>query len=222
MKEPQTSVFMHWLRMGKFREGLTLIFCFLTLSISTQITIGPEAGFYYRPYLFRVISIGVRQKNIDFSFGIMGEVNLGSGLFAQSRIAYVLRSESYSGSVRTYPSNLKDVTLSNKEMTLNLDVLYEPVKNSKVGLGLGMIHKLNAQVQENFYHTDSQIKYYSPGAYYNMSVVFNQNWGRFGFTARYFYMFTSENIDSNNSRVMDDKSGFTLGFNYKLLGYTKK
>jgi len=52
-----------------------------------------------------------------------------------------------------------------------------------------------------------------------MSLILNQNWGRYGLIARYFYLFKSENIDSLNTRIMDYKSGFTLGFNYKLFGY---
>lgn len=204
------------------RFTILSIFFLCYSGIKSQITIGPEAGLYYRPYGFRVVSNYRKQKKLEYYVGIMGEVNLSTRLYAITRLAYIFRNGVESGRVITFNPDLKDATLTNKEMTLNLDVLYELVKNSKVGLGLGMIHKLNAQVQENFYHSDSQIKYFTPGAYYNMSLLFNQNWGRFGLTARYFYMFTSENIDSNNSRVMDDKSGFTLGFNYKLLGYTKK
>lgn len=200
----------------------SLIILFYVTNVNSQIAIGPEAGLYYRPYLFRVVSNGVRKKNIDYSIGIMGEVNLGKKLYAQTRIAYIFRDEAESGWIRTFKPDMKDAIMINKEMTLNVDVLYEPVKKTKVGLGVGMIHKLNAHVIQNFYYSDPQVKYFSPSAYYNMSLLFNQNLGRFGVTARYFFLFNSENIESTNSRVMDDKSGFTLGIHYKLFGYAKK
>ena len=195
------------------------IFFLYYFDVSSQVVIGPEMGIYYRPYGFRVVSNYVKQNKVEYYAGIIGEVKLMTGLFAQTRISYIFRNGAESGLVRTFNPDLKDVILSNKEMTLNVDVLYEPVKNSKIGLGLGMIHKLNSQVQENFYNTNSIIKYFSPGAYYNISVVLNQNWGRIGLSARYFYLFKSENIDSLNARIMDDKSGFSLGFNYMLFGY---
>jgi len=156
---------------------------------------------------------------VEYYIGMMGEVNLMAGLYAQTRISYVFKNDAESGLVRTFNPDLKDAILSNKEMTINVDVLYEPIINSKIGIGLGMIHKLDSQVQENIYLANSVLKYFSPNAYYNMSLILNQNWGRYGLIARYFYLFKSENIDSLNTRIMDDKSGFTLGFNYKLFGY---
>ena len=39
---------------------------------------------------------------------------------------------------------------------------------------------------------------------------------------RYFYLFKSEYIDTYYSAIINDKSGITMGFNYKLLGYKKQ
>ena len=55
-----------------------------------------------------------------------------------------------------------------------------------------------------------------------MSVVVNHDWGRFGLNFRYFYLFKSEYINSIYSGILNDKSGVTMGFSYKLLGYSKQ
>jgi hypothetical protein len=107
------------------------------------------------------------------------------------------------------------------ELNLHVDCMYEPFKNTKIGLGLGLIHKLNSNVQENFYYKDSEIKYFAPSINYTSSVVISQNWGRFGLNGRYFYLFKSEKLDSSNSGIFNDRKGFTIGFSYKLFGYRK-
>jgi hypothetical protein len=107
------------------------IFFLYYFDVSSQIVIGPEMGIYYRPYGFRVVSNYVIQNKVEYYAGIIGEVKLMTGLFAQTRISYIFRNGAESGLVRTFNPDLKDVILSNKEMTLNVDVLYEPVKNRK-------------------------------------------------------------------------------------------
>jgi len=111
-----------------------------------------------------VVSNYVKQNNVEYYIGMMGEVNLMAGLYAQTRISYVFKNDAESGLVRTFNPDLKDAILSNKEMTINVDVLYEPIINSKIGIGLGMIHKLDSQVQENIYLANSVLKYFSPNA----------------------------------------------------------
>ena len=205
-----------------FKFIISFILLLMCIPLKSQIVLGPEVGLYYRPYVFKVVSNGVRQNNIEYYMGIMGEVNLGSGITTQSRIAYVFKENVYSGLIHTFDPDMKDAILTNREMMLNVDVLYQPLKNLKVGLGLGMIHKLNSQVQQNFYKTDSKIKFFNPSAYYNASFTYQHQWGRYGVCGRYFYMFKSENINDDRARVKNDKSGFTLGFSYKLLGYNNK
>jgi hypothetical protein len=200
---------------------IILIVILLSIELNAQITIGPEVGMYHRPYLFRISSNGVQQNNLDYFFGVVGEVKLKSKLYALTRINYVERKNAYSGLIRNFEPDLKDATLTNMELNMYVDMMYEPFKNTKIGLGLGMIHKLNSNVQENFYFEDSVIKYYSPSINYISSIVISQNWGRFAINGRYFNLFKSENLDSNNSRVMNDRKGFTIGLSYKLFGYKK-
>jgi hypothetical protein len=200
---------------------LILILFFTYTELNAQITIAPEVGIYHRPYLFRISSNGVQQNNIDYFFGVVGEVKLMSKLYALTRINYIERSNTYSGLIRTTRPDLKDATLTNMELNMYVDMMYEPFKNTKIGLGFGLIHKLNSNVQENFYYEDSVIKYYSPSINYTSSIVISQNWGRFAINGRYFNLFKSENLDSNNSRVMNDRKGFTIGLSYKLFGYKK-
>ncbi len=190
--------------------------------LDAQIVIAPEAGIYYRPYLWNVQSNGVQQKKIEFYVGLMGEVKLMPKIYAQTRMTYVFKDRVESGEVRTFPIDLQNASLTNKELTFNVDVLYEPIKNSKIGLGIGMIHKLNSQVSENFFYKDPLIKYFSPSLLYNASVVVNHNLGRFGLNFRYFYLFKSEYINSIYSGILNDKSGMTMGISYKLLGYSKQ
>lgn len=204
------------------RLVLLFLLLFFSYCSNTQIVIAPEAGIYYRPYLWNVQSNGVVQKKIDFYVGLMGEVKLMPKIYAQTRMAYVFKNKAESGEIRTFRPDLQNASLTNREFTINVDVLYEPIKNSKIGLGIGMIHKLNSQVEENFYYKDSRISYFSPNILYNASVVVNHNWGRFGLNIRYFYLFKSEYINSIYSGILNDKSGMTMGFNYKLLGYKKQ
>lgn len=204
------------------RLVLLILLLFFSYCSNTQIVIAPEGGIYYRPYLWNVQSNGVVQKKIEFYLGIMGEVKLMPKIYAQTRMAYVFKNKAESGEIRTFRPDLQNASLTNKELTFNMDVLYEPIKNIKIGLGLGMIHKLNSQVEENFYYKDSRISYFSPNILYNASVVVNHNWGRFGLNIRYFYLFKSEYINSIYSGILNDKSGMTMGFNYKLLGYKKQ
>ncbi|HMR86738.1 MAG TPA: hypothetical protein PKD51_01220 [Saprospiraceae bacterium] len=204
------------------RTILLILLLWFSYFSNAQIVIAPEAGIYYRPYRWNVQSNGVIQKKIEFYIGMMGEVKLMPKIYAQTRMTYVFKDRVESGEVRTFPIDLQNASLTNKELTFNVDVLYEPIKNSKIGLGLGMIHKLSSQVEENFYYKDSRISYFSPNILYNASVVVNHNWGRFGLNFRYFYLFKSEYIDTYYSAIINDKSGITMGFNYKLLGYKKQ
>jgi len=205
-----------------FKTIIFLLFLGFSYNTNAQITLSPEGGIYYRPYLWNVQSNGVEQKKIEFYVGVVGEAKLMPRLYTQTRMAYIFKNNAESGLVRNIFPDLKNASLSNKELTFNVDVLYEPVKNSKIGLGIGMIHKLNSQVQENFFNRDILIKYFSPSLLYSMSVVVNHDWGRFGLNFRYFYLFKSEYINSNYSGILNDKSGITMGFSYKLLGYSKQ
>ena len=193
----------------------------LSTKLSSQITIAPEIGIYHRPYLFRISSNGVEQNKIDYFFGVVGEVKLMSKLYALTRINYVERKNVYSGLIRNFEPELKDATLKNMELNLHVDIVFEPFRNTKIGFGLGLIHKLNSHVQENFYKEESVIKYFIPSINYTSSVVISHNWGKFGLNGRYFYLFKSENLDSNNSRVMNDRNGFTLGLSYQVFGNRK-
>ncbi len=204
------------------RITILSIFFLCVSGLSSQITIGPEAGFYYRPYTLKGIANSVSQKKLDYFLGIMGEVKFMSKMYAQSHITYVFRKNTQAASeIHTHLPDLKSGLFVNREIIFNIDILYEPIKNSKIGLGLGMIHKLDSEVQENYFYKNTIFSYFKPASVYNMSIVINQNWGRFGLTARCFSLFNSENIDSKHFRILNDRTGFTLGFNYKLLGYTK-
>jgi len=205
--------------MNKIVLFLTLFL--LTDPLMSQIVIAPEVGIYHRPYLFKVISNGVQQEKMDYYLGIMGEVRLMPKLYAQSRINYVFRHNTESGDVRTFDPWLKDAKLTNKEMNLSVDILYEPIKKSKIGIGLVMINKLNSHVQENFYNEPSVIKYFNPSIYYAASVVISHNWGRIGISGRYINLFKSEYIDTKNLGIKNDRSGFSVGLNYRLFGYKK-
>ncbi len=205
--------------MNKIVLILTLFL--LTDPLMSQIVIAPEVGIYHRPYFFRVVSNGVEQEKMDYYVGLMGEVRLMPKLYAQSRINYVFRHNTESGLIWTFDPSFKDAKLTNKEMDLSVEIMYEPIKKSKIGIGLVMIHKLNSHVQENFYYEPSVIKYFNPSIYYAASVVISHNWGRIGIIGRYINLFKSENIDSNDSRVMNDRSGFSVGISYSLFGYKK-
>lgn len=205
--------------MNKIVLILTLFL--LTDPLMSQIVIAPEVGIYHRPYLFKVISNGVQQEKMDYYLGLMGEVRLMPKLYAQSRINYVFRHNTESGLVWTVDPSFKDAKLTNKEMNLSVDILYEPIKKSKIGIGLVMIHKLNSHVQENFYFEPSVIKYFNPSIYYAASVVISHNWGRIGISGRYINLFKSEYIDTKNLGIKNDRSGFSVGLNYRLFGYKK-
>ena len=206
--------------MNKIVLILTLFL--LTDPLMSQIVIAPEAGIYHRPYFFRVVSNGVEQEKMDYYVGLMGEVRLMPKLYAQSRINYVFRHNTETGDVWwCFIPSIKDAKLTNKEMNLSVDILYEPIKKSKIGIGLVMIHKLNSHVQENFYFEPSVIKYFNPSIYYAASVVISHNWGRIGISGRYINLFKSEYIDTKNLGIKNDRSGFSVGLNYRLFGYKK-
>lgn len=207
--------------MYKLIRSLIILFC--VSNVNSQIAIGPQAGIYYRPYTLRGSANAARQSKLDYYLGIMGEVKLMSKMYAQSQINYIFRHETEAASeLHTHIPDFKSGLYINREMFINIDLLYEPLKKSKIGFGLGMIHKLNSEVQENYFKKNSIISYFKPAAVYNFSIIINQNLGRFGLTARYFSLFKSENLESDHFRIMNDRSGFTLGVHYKLFGYAKK
>lgn len=196
------------------------IFFLYYFDVSSQIVIGPGAGIYYRPYTLRGIANSIEKKELDYYLGIMGEVKLMSKIYAHSHLAYIFRQSTEAASeIHTHLPDFKSGLFTNKEMYINLDVLYSVIKTSKIGLGLGILHKLDSEVQENYFNKNTVLSHFSPASIYNMSVVITNNWGRLGLSARYFYQFKSENLDSNHFRILDDRSGFTLGFNYMLFGY---
>jgi len=196
------------------------IFFLNYFDVTSQVEISPEVGIYYRPYTFRGIANSIEKKELDYYLGFMGEVKLMSKIYAQSHFAYIFRQSTEAASeIHTHLHDLKSGLFTNKEMYINLDVLYSVFKTSKIGLGLGILHKLDSEVQENYFNKNTVLSHFSPSSIYNMSVVITNNWGRLGLSARYFYQFKSENLESNRFRILDDRSGFTLGFNYKLFGY---
>ena len=77
--------------MNKLFLILVFLFCFFSVTVTSQIIIGPEAGIYYRPYTLRGIANSIEKKELDYYLGIMGEVKLMSKIYAQSHLAYIFR-----------------------------------------------------------------------------------------------------------------------------------
>jgi hypothetical protein len=200
---------------------ILVVFLF-SQSLSAQITIAPEAGIYSRPYIFNALSNGVYQNKREYFAGIMGEVRILPTLYTQARLAYVWKHDINSKLVLTTPPDLDYAILYNQELTFNVDLLYEPIKRVKVGAGIGMINKLDSFLFEKYIFRESENSYFSNNNLYTASFVIDYSWKRTGVAARLFYLITEEQLDSPVARVWENDRGFTVGLNYKLIGYKDK
>ncbi len=200
---------------------IIVVFLF-SQSVSAQITIAPEVGIYSRPYLFTALSNGVNQNKIEYFAGIMGEVRIFPKLYTQARLAYVWKHDIDSKLVNTSVPDLKYAILYNQELTFNVDLLYEPIKRVKVGAGIGLINKLDSYLFEKYYFRESENSYFSNNNLYTASFVIDYSWKRIGVAARLFYLITEESLDSQVSSVWENNQGFTVGLNYRLIGYKDK
>lgn len=200
---------------------ILVVFLF-SQSLSAQITIAPEAGIYSRPYIFNALSNGVYQNKREYFAGIMGEVRILPTLYTQARLAYVWKHDVDSKLVLTTPPDLDFAILYNQELTFNVDLLYEPIKRVKAGAGIGMINKLDSYLFEKYFFKESQNSYFSSNNLYTASLVIDYNWRRIGVAARMFYLITEESLDSQVSSVWENNQGFTVGLNYRLIGYKDK
>jgi len=200
---------------------ILVVFLFFQ-SVSAQITIAPEVGIYSRPYLFDALSNGVKQNKSEYFAGIMGEVRILPKLHTQARLAYVWKHDINSGLVLTAQPDLDYAILYNQELTFNVDLLYEPIKRFKIGAGIGLINKLDSYLFEKYFFKESQNSYFSSNNLYTASLVIDYNWRRIGVAARMFYLITEESLDSQVSSVWENNQGFTVGLNYRLIGYKDK
>ena len=199
-----------------------IVIFFCTFSISAQIIIAPELGVYSRLYTFQALSNGMSQNKIEYFAGIMGEVRIFPKLYTQARLAYVWKHDIDSKLVLTTPPDLDYAILYNQELTFNVDLLYEPIKRVKVGAGIGLINKLDSYLFEKYIRRESENSYFSNNNLYTASFVIDYSWKRIGVAARLFYLITEEQLDSPVARVWENNRGFTVGLNYKLIGYRDK
>ena len=205
------------------RTILLILLLWFSYFSNAQIVIAPEAGIYYRPYLFRGKSNSVEQNKLDYYVGLMGEVKLMRKLYGQTRVSYIFRQSTKAAMEFTHLPDFEEGLYINKEMTFNVDLLFEPIQNTKIGLGIGMIHKLGSQVEEKFYYKNPVTSYFNSSVLYNMSVSANQNFGRFGMNIRCFYLFKTEDLASSYIWVNHSNPfGVTLGFNYRLFGHNNQ
>lgn len=199
-----------------------LIVFFCSQSLSAQIIIAPEVGIYIRPYIFNALSNGVYQNKREYFAGIMGEVRILPNLYTQARLGYVWKYDVDSKLVNTTPPDLDFAILYNQELTFNVDLLYEPIKRIKAGAGIGMINKLDSYLFEKYFFKESQNRYFSSNNLYTASGVIDCSWKRLGASARMFYLISEERLNSEVAYVSENKIGFTVGLNYRLIGYKDK
>jgi hypothetical protein len=137
----------------------------------------------------------------------------------QVRAGYVFRKNTRTKDFIFIP-NYMGSTFVNRELTVNLDLLYRFFNNIKLGFGAGIIHKLNSQVVENF---TSFNNYYDvePKILGSINSMIAYDFGKFELNLRYFYLLNNELKNGRYLRINGGNYGLSCGLSYKLFSSKK-
>src|SRR5690606_12009178 len=113
----------------------------------------------------------------------------------------------------------KETTFINRELMVNLDLLYRFFNNIKLGLGAGIIHKLNSQVVVDFTSINNDYDV-EPKIVGSINSMIAYDFGKFELNLRYFNLLNNELKNGKYLRINGGNYGLSFGLSYRL--YTSK
>jgi hypothetical protein len=168
----------------------------------------------YRPYILSGVNTYFYHKTPEPYFNVLGEVYFSSSLLIQVRAGYIFRKNTSTKEISA--PNYMGSTFVNRELTVNLDILYRFFNNIKLGVGGGIVHKLNSQVVLDF---TSFNNYYNvePKILGSLNSMIAYDFGKFELNLRYFYLLNNELKSGKYIRIRGGNYGLSCGVSYRLI-----
>jgi len=196
-----------------------LYFCFIisSLSLFSQVSLSPEIGLNYHPSYHRDGGLVVDTvKSPSFYIGILGELSVSERISFQLRFNYIFRRNTRRVNFAHLPAHSHN-EFTNMELVTTFDVFYALNQSIKIGVGPGIIHKLNSRVTE-IWTTGNRSFPIFPRSLISANMVLYYELDRIGIGIRYFYAFGKTN-DLISFNITSAKQGLALGVNYKFFDF---
>ncbi len=203
-----------------------LIFFISTLSIVSsmkiysQVSISPEIGLNYRPYILKNIFTEFYHNKPELYMGFMGEVFFNSNISLQSRLGYIFRNNTTVFYNLTFNTLYMGTKFINRELSVDLDLIYSFSNGIKIGSGLGIISKINSYILED-YTTEKYYYKIQDKTLYSMNILIAYQYRKFELNARYFYLFNTELNGPDFVMLQDGHHGLSCGLSYRLFSSKK-
>jgi hypothetical protein len=191
------------------------------MKIYSQVSISPEIGLNYRPYILKNLWSEFFHNKPELYMGFMGEVFFNSNISLQSRLGYIFRKHTTVSHHATFNPLYMGTKFINREIYVNLDLIYSFSNGIKIGSGLGIINKINSYTLEDY----TTKKYYykmQDKTLYSMNILIAYQYRKFELNARYFYLFNTELNGPDWVKLLEGHHGLSSGVNYRLFSSKKK
>jgi hypothetical protein len=213
-----------WFKLIKFMK-IRFAFCILIslhfFSLFAQVSIFPEIGVNYRPYVLNGLNTEVSHNLPELLFGFNTEVFLTSKLSLQNKISYIFRKNNSITSDLSANPDYKGGTFINRDLSISLGLLYPIRNNMKIGVGGGFFHKLNSYTIIDY--TSIQYKYgMVKNILFNAHLQIVYKLGNFRITTMYQYLFNSELESVSHLSIDRGRHSVTGGISYELFKSKKK
>jgi hypothetical protein len=205
----------------------TLIILISTLSIVSsmkiysQVSISPEIGLNFRPYILKNLDSEFYHNKPELYVGFMGEVFFNSNISLQSRLGYIFRKHTTVSHHITFNHLYLGTKFMNREISVDLDLIYSFSNGIKIGSGLGFISKINSYILED-YTTEKYYYKIQDNTLYSMNILIAYQYRKFELNARYFYLFNTELNGPDFVMLQDGHHGLSCGISYRLFSSKKK
>lgn len=191
-----------------------------SISLFSQISLSPEIGLNYHPSYHRDHVLVVDTvKSPNLYIGILGDLSVSESISFQLRFNYVFRKNTRRPHSGISPHH-RENEFTNMELVTTFDVLYALNQSIKIGVGPGIIHKLNSRVTEIWTTEDRSFPVF-PRSLISANMVLYYELDRIGIGIRYFYAWGKTN-DLISFNITSAKQGLALSVNYKIIGYDPK
>ncbi|MCZ2102527.1 MAG: hypothetical protein LC107_13430 [Chitinophagales bacterium] len=192
---------------------ISVLYIFFTSSVHAQISLCPEVGINYRPYVLESLTDEFHNKTPEWYVNLGGEVNLSSGLVLSSQIGYVFRKNTIVKLCGI--TGCDNANFINRDMNFSVNFMYSVLKNVRIGLGGGIFYKLNAHLDEEYRTRGYNI---TPTARFLYNGHFQMDYGykKYRLIARYHYIFNTEDAETFFARLTGGNYAVSWGVGYQL------
>lgn len=198
----------------------SFISIFYVNCICSQVSLCPEIGLNYKPYILRTSIEEFYMKTPECFINVVGETNITSNLFFQARIGYIFRNDIELKDYSSWNREYQGIRYINNEMNCSIAVLSNVYQNFRLGLGAGFIHKLNSSQYAAYTYGNWEFPIQS--YLYNAHVRTDYKIKDLYFVAAYEFFFNGE-VPITNVGMSTGRYAVSLGVGYQLFkGRSKK